>query len=65
MPALFRFLGKAEEGPAGPQAWAQPAGAHDAYRKGDRVTFEGAAFESVIDGNVWSPAVYPVGWEEI
>lgn len=45
--------------------WAQPSGATDAYNTGDRVTFDGAVFESVIDSNVWSPAAYPNGWKEI
>ena len=43
-------------------AYTQPTGAHDAYRAGDRVTFGGAVYESVIDNNVWSPADYPAGW---
>jgi hypothetical protein len=45
--------------------WVQPAGAHDAYNTGDRVRFEGAIYESLIDGNVWSPADYPAGWKLI
>ncbi len=45
--------------------WKQPLGAHDAYKTGDRVTFEGKVYESTIDGNVWSPAVYPAGWTEV
>ena len=45
--------------------WKQPTGAHDAYAKGDRVTFGGKVWESVIDGNVWNPAVYPAGWKEV
>lgn len=45
--------------------WTQPLGAHDAYKTGDRVTFEGKVYESTIDGNVWSPAVYPAGWTEV
>jgi hypothetical protein len=50
--------------PAGgpPPEWVQPTGAHDAYNIGDRVTFQGAVYESLINGNVWSPAVYPAGW---
>ena len=44
------------------QAWRQPTGAHDAYQKGDLVTFEGAVYESTIDGNTWSPTDYPAGW---
>lgn len=43
--------------------WVQPTGAHDAYQKGNKVTFEGGHYISLIDANVWSPAVYPQGWE--
>lgn len=45
--------------------WTQPLGAHDAYKIGDRVTFNGKVYESVINANVWSPAVYPAGWTEV
>lgn len=45
--------------------WTQPLGAHDAYKIGDRVTFNGKVYESVINANVWSPAVYPAGWKEV
>lgn len=45
--------------------WTQPLGAHDAYKIGDRVTFNGKVYESVIAANVWSPAVYPAGWKEV
>ena len=44
--------------------WVQPTGAHDAYNNGDKVTFEGDHYISLIDGNVWSPAAYPAGWEK-
>lgn len=43
--------------------WTQPTGAHDAYNTGDRVVFEGSVYESLIDGNVYSPTVYPAGWK--
>jgi hypothetical protein len=43
-------------------AWVQPTGAHDAYKLGDRVSFNGADYESRIAANVWSPSVYPAGW---
>jgi len=46
-----------------PQPWVQPTGAHDAYNKGDRVTYEGWIWESTIDANVWAPGVY--GWVQI
>ena len=42
--------------------WAQPTGAHDAYSIGDQVRFNGQVYESKINANVWSPAVYPAGW---
>lgn len=50
---------------ATPDEWVQPTGSHDAYGIGDRVTFEGAVWESTIDGNVWSPTGYPAGWTQI
>lgn len=43
-------------------AWVAPTGAHDAYRAGERVTFDGQVWESLIDGNVWSVHVHPQGW---
>lgn len=43
----------------------QPTGAHDAYHIGDRVTYNGKVYESVIDNNAWSPDTYPQGWKEI
>lgn len=45
--------------------WVQPTGAHDAYNTGDKVTFEGKHYVSLIDNNVYSPADYPQGWEEV
>lgn len=44
-------------------AWTQPTGAHDAYKMGDKVVFDGKLYESLIDGNVWSPSGYPAGWK--
>lgn len=43
--------------------WVQPTGAQDAYNTGDKVTFEGAHYISLIDANVYSPAAYPAGWQ--
>lgn len=45
--------------------YVQPMGAHDSYKTGDKVTFNGKKFISLIDGNNWSPSVYPAGWEEV
>jgi hypothetical protein len=44
-------------------AFLQPTGAHDAYKIGDLVLFQGQVYESTINGNVWSPAAYPAGWK--
>ena len=44
--------------------WVQPD-ATTAYKKGDRVMFEGKVYESTMDGNVWSPTAYPAGWQLI
>ena len=43
--------------------FVQPTGAHDAYMKGDAITYNGKIYKSVIDNNVWSPDTYPTGWE--
>ena len=44
--------------------WEQPDSTN-AYQIGDRVTFEGKVYESTINNNIWSPATYPAGWQEI
>ena len=43
--------------------WVQPTGAHDAYDIDDCVTFNGNEYKSLINANVWSPSVYPAGWQ--
>lgn len=40
----------------------QSAVAHDAYAKGDKVSYGGKHWESTVDNNVWQPGVY--GWTE-
>lgn len=57
-PALWARI-SVEEWPE----WVQPTGAQDAYSIGDKVTYEGVRYVSLIDGNVWSPTAYPAGWE--
>ena len=44
--------------------WVQPDSTNP-YMTGDRCRFEGEVYESIIDGNVWSPADYPAGWKKI
>ena len=43
--------------------WKQPTGAQDAYMKGDKVSYNGKHYISIVDNNVWSPTTY--GWEEV
>lgn len=45
--------------------WVQPTGAQDAYKTGDKVTYQGERYVSKIDGNVWSPTEYPAGWQKV
>ena len=47
------------------QDWIAPSGAHDAYNQGDIVNYNGDLYESLMDGNVWSPDVYPAGWQAV
>ena len=58
-PALFVVV-SLDEWPE----FVQPTGAHDAYNRGDKVTFNSKHYISLIDANVYSPAVYPAGWQE-
>lgn len=43
----------------------QPTGAHDAYKKGDKVLFNGKVYKSKIDANTFSPDQFADGWEEV
>ena len=45
--------------------YKQPSGAHDAYKIGDKITFNGKKYICKLDNCVWSPAEYPVAWEEV
>lgn len=35
------------------------------YKKGDKVLYNGAVYESTIDSNVWAPDAYPQGWKKL
>lgn len=41
----------------------KPINAETAYMTGDKITFEGNKYISIMDNNVYSPAEYPQGWE--
>ena len=60
-PALYVAIGLDD---AGYPVWSQPTGAHDAYNTGDIVDYNGSLYQSLIDGNVYSPDAYPAGWVE-
>lgn len=58
-PSLFSLAANpAEEWPE----WRQPAGQHDAYAKGAKVTHNGQHWVSGYEANTWEPGVY--GWEQ-
>ncbi len=62
-PALWVAIGLA---PDGVPVWSQPTGAHDAYNTGDRVHYpdkNSPIYRSKYDGNVYSPDIWPAGWE--
>ena len=61
-PSLFAKVLVSDDGT--PQEWQQPDSIN-AYMTGDRVTFEGHVYESLIDNNVWKPTDYPQGWKLI
>ena len=58
-PALYTAIGLDD---AGYPVWSQPTGAHDAYNAGDIVNYNGALYQSLIDGNVYAPDTYTAGW---
>lgn len=58
-PALYDAIGLDADGYP---VWSQPTGAHDAYNTGDIVNYNGALYQSTIDGNIWAPDAYPAGW---
>ena len=43
--------------------YKQPQGAHDSYNTGDKITYNGKKYICKMDSCVWSPDVYPAGWE--
>ena len=44
--------------------YKQPTGAHDAYRVGDKITYNGKHYTCVKDGCVWPPDIYQQGWQK-
>lgn len=49
-------------------AYVQPTGSHDAYRAGDKMTYNGRQYLCIAPEGiavVWSPDTYPAYWEEV
>lgn len=44
--------------------YVQPTGAHDAYKTGDKVTYNGKHYICKMDGCVWDPDTYPAAWKD-
>ena len=60
--SLYKAIGVSE---SGYPEWIQPLGASDAYNTGDIVSYNSTLYESIIDGNTWSPEAYPAGWKVV
>ena len=60
LPALYTPIGLND---SGYPIWSKPTGAQDAYNIGDVVDYNGTLYESLIDGNTYSPEEYPGGWK--
>lgn len=43
----------------------QPINAETAYQKGDKITYKGEKYMSIIDNNAYSPDDYPAGWQKV
>ena len=64
-------LGGKIEGPTKPEPekeypeYVQPQGAHDAYKIGDKITYNNKKYICKLDNCVWSPETYPQAWQEV
>lgn len=67
VPALFKIF-EVKEDTQGNEVvpeFKKPTGAHDTYKKGDKVQVKGAIYESLIDNNAYSPEEYAQGWKKV
>lgn len=64
-----KLKGESTEEPTEPveeyPEYVKPTGAHDAYKIGDKITYNGKRYECTFDGCVWNPDEYPAGWKEV
>jgi len=63
VPSLYKVHVLSEEGEV--REWVQPISSVDAYNIGDKVTYNGKTYESLLNANTWSPTAYPAGWKQI
>lgn len=64
-PSATPALWTAYRAPGSVTPWVQPAGAHDAYREGERVSHNGRVWRSLVANNVWEPsAALPGQWAD-
>lgn len=61
-PSLYTPIGLDEKGYP---IWSRPTGSHDAYNEGDIVDYNGELYQSLINGNSYSPEEYPAGWQKL
>lgn len=47
--------------PSDPQPWQK----NNLYMMGDLIIYKDKTYKSLINNNVWSPADYPIAWEEV
>ena len=66
-PALFKVyeVKKDSQGNEVVAEFKKPTGAHDTYKKGDKVQYKGNIYESLIDNNAYSPEEYAQGWKKL
>lgn len=60
--SLYKPIGLTEDGVP---LWSQPTGAHDTYNEGDKVSYDGTVYVSMVDGNAYAPGVVPGAWEVV
>ena len=58
--ALYKAIGVTEDGVP---EWVQPLGSTDAYRTGDKVSYNGTVYVCTSDYNTYPPDVF--GWEKV
>ena len=62
-PAGWQLVSETDSGEEGAESEVVNEWEQGTYMTGDRVSFNGSVYESLIDNNVWSPEGYPAGWQ--